>query len=75
MNKCPIDHTQQDVVQKLYEQQSFIPRKLVESCKSFLDSPLSQETLNEVFHLLKKYDLATEEERTERDSKMQQLFL
>ncbi|PIC74559.1 group-specific protein [Sporosarcina sp. P17b] len=72
MSKCTIDHTQQDVVQKLSEQQTFMPQELVESGKEFLNRQLSQETLNEVFHLLKKYDLATE---VERDSKMQQLFL
>ncbi|PIC95795.1 group-specific protein [Sporosarcina sp. P26b] len=75
MSKCTIDHTQQDVVQKLNEQQTFMPQELVESGNVFLNRQLSQETLNEVFHLLKKYDLATEVERAERDSKMQQLFL
>ncbi|PIC70585.1 group-specific protein [Sporosarcina sp. P16b] len=75
MSKCTIDHTQQDVVQKLNEQQSSMPQELMESGKVFLNRQLSQETLNEVFHLLKKYDLATEMERAERDSKMQQLFL
>lgn len=75
MSKCPIDHTQQDVVQKLNEHQAFMSQELVESCKVFLNGQLSQETLNEVFHLLKKYDLATGEERTERDVKMRQLFL
>lgn len=74
MSKCTIDHTQQDVVQKLNEQQTFMPQELVESGNVFLNSQLSQETLNKVFHLLKKYDLATEVERAERDSKMQQLF-
>ncbi|WP_303968924.1 hypothetical protein [Sporosarcina ureae] len=75
MRKCTIDHMQQDVVQKLNEQQTFMPQELVENGKVFLTRQLSQETLNEVFHLLKKYDLATEVERAERDSKMQQLFL
>ncbi|ARD48322.1 group-specific protein [Sporosarcina sp. P33] len=74
MSKCPIDHTVQDVVQKLTEQQAFMPEELVKSCTSFLDKPLDQETLNEMFHLLKKYDLATGEERAERDYKMLQLF-
>ncbi|PIC77284.1 MULTISPECIES: group-specific protein [Sporosarcina] len=75
MSNCAIDHTQQEVVEKLAEQQSFMPEELVESCELFLSKPLSQEALNVVFHLLKKYDLATEEERAERNTKMQQLFL
>ncbi|PIC86203.1 group-specific protein [Sporosarcina sp. P20a] len=75
MSNCAIDHTQQDVIEKLAEQQSFMPEELVKSCELFLSKPLSQETLNVVFHLLKKYDLATEEERAERDSELLQLFL
>ena len=75
MSKCNIDHTPQDVLNKLTEQQAFMPKELAESCESFLNGQLSQETLNEVFHLLKKYDLAGAEERVERESKMQQLFL
>ncbi|PID03221.1 MULTISPECIES: group-specific protein [unclassified Sporosarcina] len=75
MSNCAIDHTQQDVVEKLAEQRAFMPEKLVKSCELFLSKSLSQETLNEVFHLLKKYDLATETERAERDNKMQQLFI
>lgn len=74
MSKCDIDHTRQDVLNKLAEQQAFMPKELVKSCESFLNGPVNQETLNEVFHLLKKYDLATGEERTERESKMHQLF-
>lgn len=75
MSRCTIDHTQQDVVQKLNEQQPFMPQELVESGKVFLNRQLEQETVNEVFHLLKKYDLATGEERAERNNKMRQLFV
>lgn len=75
MSKCTIDQTHQEVVKKFNEQQSFMPKKLMESGKVFLNGPLSQETLNEVFHLLKKYDLATGEERAERNSKMRQFFV
>ncbi|PIC57258.1 group-specific protein [Sporosarcina sp. P12(2017)] len=74
MSNCELDHTQLDVVEKLAEQQSFMPEELVKSCELFLSKPLNQDTLNVVFHLLKKYDLATEEERAERNTKMQQLF-
>lgn len=74
MSKCDIDHTRQDVLDKLSEQQAFMPKELVKSCESFLNGLVDQGTLNEVFHLLKKYDLATREERTERESKMQKLF-
>ncbi|ARF17445.1 group-specific protein [Sporosarcina ureae] len=75
MSKCTIDHTQRDVLEKLEEQQQYMPKELVGNCELFLSKPLNQETLNEVFHLLKKYDLATGEERAERNNKLQQLFL
>ncbi|WP_369823497.1 hypothetical protein [Sporosarcina sp. P30] len=47
MSNCAIDHTQQDVIEKLAEQQSFMPEELVRNCELFLSKPLSQETLNE----------------------------
>ncbi|PID16178.1 group-specific protein [Sporosarcina sp. P34] len=75
MSNCAIDHTQPEVVEKLAEQKSFMPEELVKSCELYLSKSLSQESLNEVFHLLKKYDLATEKERVDRDYKMQQLFV
>ncbi|MDV6379143.1 hypothetical protein ORD22_13050 [Sporosarcina sp. GW1-11] len=74
MSRCTIDHTQNDVVQKLMEQQALLPGELVKRGELFLSKPLGQETLNEVFHLLKKYDLVTEEERMKRNETMEQLF-
>lgn len=70
MSRCTIDHPPSAVIQKLIEQQAFLPVDLVEGCKVFLSTSLDQETLNEVFHLLKKYDLAVEDERSERNEKM-----
>ncbi|WP_330583375.1 hypothetical protein [Sporosarcina obsidiansis] len=52
-----------------------MPQELVERCELFLSKPLEQETLNEVFHLLKKYDLAAEEERVGRNQVMGKLFI
>jgi hypothetical protein len=42
--------------------------------RNFLSRPLSQETLNDAFHLLKKYDLASEEERENRNSQIEALL-
>nr|WP_153731002.1 group-specific protein [Sporosarcina obsidiansis] len=75
MSRCTIDHSTEDVKQKLKEQQTFMPQELVERCELFLSKPLEQETLNEVFHLLKKYDLAAEEERVGRNQVMGKLFI
>lgn len=70
MGKCNLDHSREDVVKKLDGQKAFLPKELAERTEAFLNNELSQETLNELFHLLKKYDLANEEERRERDKKI-----
>lgn len=69
MGRCTIDHTLEDVKQKLAEQSSFMPEELVIRVSGSLDTR-DQEYLNEVFHLLKKYDLADENEREERNEKL-----
>jgi hypothetical protein len=38
--------------------------------KQFFAKEHSQELLNEVFHLLKKYDLAPSEEKSERNNRL-----
>ncbi len=74
MSNCPIDHTLEDVQKKLAEQQPFLPTALHEKCQQFLKEDRDQDTLNEVFHLLKKYDLASEEVKKERNAAFEQLF-
>lgn len=70
MGKCSIDHSSQDVIKKLETQQHLLPKLLVEDLYSFLKSNHSQRILNELFHLLKKYDLASEEERDKRNKQL-----
>lgn len=72
MSKCNIDHSLESVVAKLESQAEFLPGDLAEELGQFLSSDQPQDTLNEVFHLLKKYDLASAEERKERDRKLEQ---
>jgi hypothetical protein len=69
MGVCNIDHSHESVVKKLKNQEAFLPAELNEKIHQFLDEDLSQETLNEVFHLLKKYDLSSKEEREDRNKK------
>lgn len=73
MSRCTIDHTLEDVRRKLEEQRPFLPQELASKCQLFLNEQLNQATLNEVFHLLKKYDLASEEVRAERNVALQKL--
>lgn len=73
MGKCTIDHTLEDVKQKLADQATFMPENLVRDVEGSLTEKADQEFLNEVFHLIKKYDLAGETEREERNEKLNDL--
>ena len=70
MGTCNIDHSHEDVVKKLESQESFLPKELAAKLDRVLNKDQEQETLNELFHLLKKYDLASESEREARNKKL-----
>mgnify|MGYP001272760774 CR=1 FL=1 len=74
MGKCDLDHSLEDVQNKLNAQSAYLPESLYQRLQNFLSRPLSQETLNDAFHLLKKYDLASEEERENRNSQIEALL-
>lgn len=74
MSKCTIDHSLADVRNKLEEQRAFLPEELYKNGLLYLNAQRDQTTLNEVFHLLKKYDLASEEVREERNAGLQKFF-
>ncbi|CAJ1002654.1 MULTISPECIES: 50S ribosomal protein L7ae [Bacillales] len=73
MGECRLNHSVEDVRAKLAEQTPYLPEALAARLEELLATPLSQETLNELFHLLKKYDLASPEERAEREQKLARL--
>lgn len=66
MSTCNIDHSNQDVFNKLQSQQEFMPASLFEKVKVYLEGTPGQDELNALFHLLKKYDLASREEQEAR---------
>lgn len=75
MGECRLDHSLEDVRKKLSDQSEFINPELYRGVVSFLEKgELGQQTLNELFHLLKKYDLADEEERQRRDADMKAII-
>jgi hypothetical protein len=74
MSQCNLDHSLEDVQKKLEEQAAFLPSDLYQHFNSFLHPELGQDTLNEAFHLLKKYDLASSEEQKERNEKIKSLL-
>lgn len=74
MSKCNIDHSLEDVKNKYESQLQFLPGEISDMFQRFFAKDQEQTVLNEAFHLLKKYDLITPEERSERDVKIKQLI-
>jgi hypothetical protein len=73
MSSCKLDHDLEDVTKKLSEQKPFLPEDLIDGSNQLLERRPDQNTLNELFHLLKKYDLASEEEQAERNTGIRKL--
>ncbi|WP_079509224.1 group-specific protein [Mesobacillus jeotgali] len=70
MGECNINHSKEDVKKKYEAQREYLPEDIQSLFSSFFMEEHTQDILNEVFHLLKKYDLAAEEERNERDNRL-----
>jgi hypothetical protein len=70
LGECKIDHSHEDVRKKYDDQATYLPEELKPLFENFFAKEHTQEILNEMFHLLKKYDLATEEEKDERNRKL-----
>lgn len=74
MSNCKIDHSHDDVLVKLKSQSDFLPSDIYSKLNVFLANEQSQETLNVIFHLLKKYDLATGNEQEDRNQKLNEIL-
>lgn len=74
MGTCQLDHSREDVNQKLTDQKPFLPKELYDGGSRLLESEPSQLILNELFHVLKKYDLASEAEKIERNESLEKLI-
>lgn len=72
MSQCNLDHSLLDVKKKYESQLLFLPEELKQPFDQFFHKEHTQELLNEVFHLLKKFDLASKEEQ---ESRIQKLLL
>ncbi|ADC48339.1 hypothetical protein BpOF4_01355 [Alkalihalophilus pseudofirmus OF4] len=73
MSSCKLDHPLEDVENKLGSQKEYLPEEIYSGCRTFLKTKPSQLELNELFHLLKKYDLSSEEEQLLRNAKIREL--
>lgn len=69
-NKCKLNHPIGDVRNKYETQKEHLPSDMISSFEAFFTHEHSQDILNDVFHLLKKYDLASEIEREQRNKRL-----
>jgi hypothetical protein len=74
MSECKLNHSQSDVQSKYESQAAFLPEEMKPLFERFFKKEHSQELLNEVFHLLKKYDLAPEDEKSERTNRLNRIL-
>jgi hypothetical protein len=70
MSECKLNHSQEDVSNKYQSLEAFLPGDMKPLFEQFFSKEHTQGLLNEVFHLLKKYDLASEEDRNERNNRL-----
>lgn len=70
MSECKLDHTHEDVKSKFESQAAFLPEEMKPLFNQFFEKGHTQDLLNEVFHLLKKYDLASVEEQENRKNRL-----
>lgn len=70
MSECKINHTHEDVQSKFQSQAEFLPADMLPLFQVFFEKEHTQDLLNEVFHFLKKYDLASVEEKSERNNRL-----
>jgi hypothetical protein len=70
LGECKLNHSQEDVKNKYESQAEFLPDDMKQLFDQFFAGEHTQEFLNEVFHLLKKYDLASGEEQSARNERL-----
>lgn len=70
MSECKLNHSEEDVKQKFEQQKEYLPADMSPLFQLFFQKEHTQDILNEVFHLLKKYDLANSEEQDERANRL-----
>lgn len=70
MSNCQLDHSHEDVKKKFESQQAFLPEEMIPLFEQFFSKEHTQTILNEMFHLLKKYDLSPKEEQESRNNQM-----
>ncbi|WP_313802409.1 hypothetical protein [Cytobacillus sp.] len=70
MSECKLDHSHEDVKAKYEQQKEFLPNDTIHLFEGFFQKEHTQDILNEVFHLLKKFDLSSNDEKEERVNRL-----
>ncbi|MEK3800007.1 hypothetical protein MHI18_17580 [Peribacillus sp. FSL H8-0477] len=73
MSECKLNHSKHDIQNKYDQQQEYLPEEVRELFQVFLNKEHPQSTLNTIFHLLKKYDLAESSEQQRRNEQLKEI--
>ena len=74
MDPKTADHSNEDVWRRLERQSQWMPAQLYYQFEELLSLHLEQPILNELYQVLKKYDVLTDIERDERNESIQMLI-
>ena len=74
MSNCQLDHSHEDVQKKYESQKEFLPEDMTPLFQQYFSKEHTQKNLNEMFHLLKKYDLSSDEEKENRNTQLRLLL-
>lgn len=74
MSNCQLDHSHEDVQKKYESQKEFLPEGMIPLFQQYFSKEHTQKNLNEMFHLLKKYDLSSDEEKENRNTQLRLLL-
>ncbi len=74
MDPSTVDHSLKDVSRRLECQSQYMPAHLYFQLEELLHWSLDQEVVNQLYALLKKYDVLTDIEREERNVSIQLLI-
>lgn len=74
MDPSTVDHSIEDVSRRLERQSQCMPAHLYFQLEELLNWSLEQEVVNQLYALLKKYDVLTDIEREERNISIQMLI-
>ncbi|MEC2057503.1 group-specific protein [Peribacillus psychrosaccharolyticus] len=73
MSECKLNHSKSDVQNKYDQQEEYLPEDIRNLFQVFFKKEHSQSTINTVFHLLKKYDLAESSEQKRRNEQLKEI--